>query len=255
MKPSNYHFFAVATVLVVMACQACVQSAAEEQARKASFVIQANDELFNKGNLEYADEIFAADYPGGPAAIKKFVAARRAAFPDLQVKIEQVVTEGDMVAWLRTNTGTQAGDYAGRSRSNKRLTWNEMIFSQFNNEGKIVKEWAVSDMQAKLDGASDIDGVYQYVAPLKGQGVNHNGRFLYLVGPADGSSPMAAHSGRQSVSGDTVKNIVEYSTDRKQIGTSYFWKITSISDDTTSYQIMDNDGKMTGTGKAVKIHH
>ena len=46
------------------------------------FVQKANDELFNKGNLDFADEAFAADYGGqGPAAIKSFLGEMRTVFP------------------------------------------------------------------------------------------------------------------------------------------------------------------------------
>ena len=62
------------------------------------------EEVWGRGNLEAADDIFAADYvrhdlrPGnplpGPAGQKQIAADFRAAFPDLQMTIDLMVAEG-----------------------------------------------------------------------------------------------------------------------------------------------------------------
>lgn len=256
MKANHYLLKAVAIAAVALTFPSCDRSVKEIQAEKAAAVIHANDELFNKGNVDYADQIFAADYSGGgPAIVKKFVAARLAAFPDLEVKVDPVISDGKMTAWLRTNTGTQRGGYAGYEPTNKKVTWKEMVFTRYNDDGQIAEEWAVSDMRERLSAATGIDGHYRYVLPLQGEGVNHNGRFVYLVGDADNKGQMRSHSGTQLMSGDTIKNYIEFSTDPKQVGTMYMWRITSWSGDTASYETMDASGKVTGSGKAVRISH
>lgn len=244
----------VAAAVVAVIVLSCNRPVEETQAEKIAAVVNANEELFNKGNVDYADKVFAADYPGGgPAMIKKFVTTRRAAFPDLQVKIDPVISDGDMVAWLRTSTGTQLGDYAGHKPTNKKVTWKEMIFTRYDDQGKIAQEWGVSDLQETLRGATGIDGHYKYLPPTQGEGVNHNGRFLYLFGPADGKGPMISQAGSQTVSGDTVKNYIEFSTNSTQVGTIYMWRVTSWSGDTTYYETMDASGKAIGNGKVVRI--
>lgn len=71
--------------VIVIAIQSCDQSTKKQEQNKAS-IKSVNHELFNKGSLDFADQIFAADYAGrGPALIKEFTSDRRAAFPDLQV--------------------------------------------------------------------------------------------------------------------------------------------------------------------------
>jgi len=119
---------------------------------------RANEELLNKGNLELAQEIFAPTYvahvaegdiEGGPDAIKAFVTSLRTAFPDLEVEVEILATEGDRVVWLRTHRGTHQGEYLGVPASGRLITWREMIVTRYE-EGKIAEEWGVSDLAENL---------------------------------------------------------------------------------------------------------
>ena len=65
------------------------------------------EEMFNKGNLDVADELLAPDYVDhdpampddihGPEGFKHYVGAYRSAFSDLHLQIEDQVAEGDKV--------------------------------------------------------------------------------------------------------------------------------------------------------------
>jgi hypothetical protein len=62
-------------------------------------------EIFNEGRLELIDELFAEDYvehlprppgvPPGLEGLRMFVAARRAAFPDLRYEVLGQFHDGD----------------------------------------------------------------------------------------------------------------------------------------------------------------
>lgn len=113
----------------------------------------ANDELFHKGNVDLVAEIFSPNYvthlPGGetqmgPQAIREFVTAIRAAFPDLHVEIQVLVENGDRVAWLRTHRGTFESDFLGMRATGNVITWQEMIVTRYE-DGMIAEEWGVSD--------------------------------------------------------------------------------------------------------------
>lgn len=116
-------------------------------------ILTANDELFHKGNLNFADEIFASNYVShgpdgpkevGPKGIKKFVKAMRTAFPDLRVEIEVLVQEDNTIAWLRTHRGTFKSDYLGIKATGKVVTWRSMAVSRYE-DGQIAEEWGVGD--------------------------------------------------------------------------------------------------------------
>ena len=99
---------------------------------------------------------------------------------------------------------------------------------------------------------NEIDGVYEYLPPGKGQAVNRNGRFVYLFGSPDGTG-MSSHAGTYIISGDTVKNTITYSTDPKQIGVVYWWKVKSWAGDTVLYNTMNEKSEITGEGIAIRV--
>ena len=89
-------------------------------------------ELWNAGDLAALDACFTADYanrdPNNPevtdlAGYKRWAAAARAAFPDLQITIEDLIGEGDRVAKYWSFVATHRGDFAGAAPTSKRITW------------------------------------------------------------------------------------------------------------------------------------
>jgi steroid delta-isomerase-like uncharacterized protein len=78
-------------------------------------------ETMSKGDLSVADELLTPDHVShglqtpvtGREGFKMAVAMFRAAFPDMQVTIDDVIAEGDKVASHGTMAGTHAGDFLG----------------------------------------------------------------------------------------------------------------------------------------------
>jgi len=94
-----------------------------------AIVRRSYEELWSKGNLDVVDELYAADFvlhdpaqPGirGPEGYKQIVITNRTAFPDLNVKVEDQLAEGDKVATRWTTTGTHQGEFAGIPATGKR---------------------------------------------------------------------------------------------------------------------------------------
>jgi len=142
MKPSNF-IILLAIILLSGACSV-------EEGNKSS-VIKANEELFNKGNLSYADEVFTTDYAGkGPEFIKKDIGDLRIAFPDIQVTIDPIIAEGNMTAWRRTHTGTHEGVYNGVQPTDKKITWDAIVITEYDENGMILQEWGINDLSEKL---------------------------------------------------------------------------------------------------------
>ena len=61
----------------------------------------------------------------------------RAAFPDLQHKIDEQIAEGDTVATRVSMTGTHLGTFMGVAPTSKTLTWNVLLMDRVV-DGKIV---------------------------------------------------------------------------------------------------------------------
>ncbi len=120
---------------------------AEENKALARRVIE---EMFNKGNLDVADELLAPDYVDhdpampedihGPEGFKQYVSGYRSAFSDLHIEIEEQIAEGDLVATRWTGTGTHDGELAGIAPTGKRVTLPGMEIVRISG-GKLVEGW------------------------------------------------------------------------------------------------------------------
>ena len=112
-------------------------------------------EVINNGDFSVLDELVQPNYVyrspdqelDGPEALKGLLAAYRTAFPDLNVRIDDLVNGGDKVVISVTFTGTHEGDLMGISPTGKTVKINGMILSHFRG-GKIVEEWEILDMLA-----------------------------------------------------------------------------------------------------------
>jgi steroid delta-isomerase-like uncharacterized protein len=68
----------------------------------------------------------------------------RAAFPDLVVKVDRIIAEGDMVALHWSSSGTNTVAVPGFPGQGKRANVDGMSFFRFA-DGKIVEEWSTYD--------------------------------------------------------------------------------------------------------------
>ena len=71
------------------------------------------------------------------------------AFPDLNVKVEPLVSEGDRIAWVRTHYGTHQGDFMGIPATGRKVSWKSCVISSIVG-GKIVEEWHSTNPQDQL---------------------------------------------------------------------------------------------------------
>lgn len=105
------------------------------------------DELPNKGNLDAADELFAADVAyhlpdnavHGVEGVKGVISTFRGAFPDLRVTIEDMLAEGERVATRVTVRGTHRGELMGIAATGTQAVWSATHISCVR-EGRIVED-------------------------------------------------------------------------------------------------------------------
>lgn len=123
----------------------------EENKKLVWFV---TDEGLNKGNVDFVDEVFSADYvvhaPGlpfsrGPEAFKKAVGLWRAAFPDFRMTIEDMIGEGDKVVCQFTTTGTHRGPLLGLAPTGKTFTVSGADVHRVVG-GKVLESWISDDV-------------------------------------------------------------------------------------------------------------
>ena len=122
-------------------------------------VRRAIEAIWNRGDLDAADELFAPNYVNhyglisdlvhGPEAIKISAALHRLAFPNLCVVVEQLSTEKDIVV-----VGWTARPESKGWRDNGEVGWNQQAVkgitrSRFT-DGKIVESWTEWDQTGVL---------------------------------------------------------------------------------------------------------
>jgi|SRR5438552_10147622 len=120
-----------------------------ESANKAS-VLRFYEELWGKGRLDVADEVFASDYVRhdlrateivpGPEGQKRIAADFRSAFPDLRFEVELLIAERDYVAGRWTASGTHLGSWGGLEPTGKRVTFSGVNIFRFE-DGKVAEIW------------------------------------------------------------------------------------------------------------------
>lgn len=122
-----------------------------------ALVRQGTQEVINRGNVDYVDQIFSDDYihHDGPvtrtrAEFKTYFASMRAAFPDMQFAIEDEVAEGDRVLQKVTFTGTHKGFFRGLPPTDRRIRISGFDLFRLRN-GRVAEQWSVFDSASMLD--------------------------------------------------------------------------------------------------------
>jgi predicted ester cyclase len=111
------------------------------------------EEVWNKGDLDVADEIFhpeatspcAAQLPVGPTGLKMIAGMFRSAFPDFHMSIDDMIAEGPFVVGRFTETGTHLGDLMGIPPTGKPVSFGEIGILRIAN-GQVVESWYDVDM-------------------------------------------------------------------------------------------------------------
>src|SRR5580765_2395603 len=95
-------------------------------------------EVVSDGRLDVVDEICAPNYRlhatlSGPDAInrdqlKDLVSSWRSSFGDGRITVEDIVSEGDLVAARMRETGTHTGEFNGIQPTGKRVSYGSMTF-------------------------------------------------------------------------------------------------------------------------------
>ena len=107
------------------------------------------EEVHMKGNIAILDEVVdsrAVYHDAQPGfandreSHKQQVAMFRAAFPDLQFTIEDLIADGDKVATRWTARGTHEGELMGIAPTGKPFRVSGITIDRIN-DGKVVEEW------------------------------------------------------------------------------------------------------------------
>lgn len=114
------------------------------------------DEVVNQGRLDLIDELFDPDLqtvtqqgPMDLAGFRGFLAAWRAGFEDLDCQVDDVVSEGDRVAWSIRATGTHTGEFMGLSATGNRVDFDSLNTAQLR-DGRLYRHRVLMDLATMM---------------------------------------------------------------------------------------------------------
>lgn len=114
---------------------------------------------FSDGDVSVVDDVCSPDFvehqagvhPANREGVKRLITYLHQALPDLTCAIEDIVASGDTV-WARVRArGTHRGTFMGVAPTGRTVTVDIVDISRFNDGGKIIEHWGVSDGLATLE--------------------------------------------------------------------------------------------------------
>ncbi len=127
------------------------------------------EEVLNQKNLDAVDELLTPDHldhsvppglPPGREGIRQGMAMYLAAFPDLQVTIDDQIAEGDKVTNRYTSRATHRGELFGLPPTGNRVTYTTTDVIRVAG-GKLAKRWAVDDRLGMMQQLGVVPSVEQ----------------------------------------------------------------------------------------------
>src|SRR5436190_2064627 len=82
----------------------------------------------------------SAEDASGLEGVRQSVAGYLGAFPDLSIRVEAQIAEGDLVTTRWTAVGTNSGEFWGQAPTGKQATVTGITIDQIA-EGRIVESW------------------------------------------------------------------------------------------------------------------
>lgn len=144
-------------LFILILCASTASFAGEEE-KNAAAMKRFYEEVVNKGNLKLMDELVAAEFvdheefPGmkpGREGLKEFFTMFRAAFPDLQFQVNDLVAKGDKVWVYITIRGTHKGQFMDMAATGKQIEVKGFDVIRFVN-GKAVEHWGLTDSMTMM---------------------------------------------------------------------------------------------------------
>ena len=120
------------------------------------------EEVWDKENPAAVDDFLAPTYrrhrsPSNPPLTlqqqKNLLAGFRAAFPDVKITIEDVVSEGDKIAFRSTMRGTHLGEFLGIAPTGREVIVGLLDVIRVH-DGKFVEQWGGPDIYDLLQQLS-----------------------------------------------------------------------------------------------------
>jgi steroid delta-isomerase-like uncharacterized protein len=114
------------------------------------------DEIINLGKIDVVDELFAEDFqtvtPQGTfdrEGFKGYVMAWRDGFPDIHCDVDDLIEEGDRIAWSVRARGTHTGEFNGIPATGRSVDFESLNIGEFR-DGRAIRHTVLMNDIAML---------------------------------------------------------------------------------------------------------
>ncbi len=116
-------------------------------------IVQRWTRAIAEGQLDVFDELLSEDVfdrsgatpSQGIESFKVRAGAVRAAFAEIELVVEDLVVDGDAIAWRWALTGTHVGMFAGVAPTNRRITLRGVNFQRLKGD-RVAEHWTMVDV-------------------------------------------------------------------------------------------------------------
>lgn len=121
------------------------------------------NEVWQRGNMDFAGQLCADDYvdyslPNSPEGdcigFRDLVLQVRAAFPDLEAKVEDSFQDQDFVVLRIAFKGTHQSDYLDFAPTHQALEWESIDILHFRDD-KLIERFSQDDLREQLEDSGD----------------------------------------------------------------------------------------------------
>ena len=114
-----------------------------------------NPEIRESSYFDFYDDSlvisgFPQNLPANKEGFKQFIYLLWKGFPDIKIKFEDIIVEGDKVACRYNLTGIHRGEFLGIQPTDKQFRVNGMTVFSFGG-GKVIHRWNLVDMMSLME--------------------------------------------------------------------------------------------------------
>jgi len=115
------------------------------------------DEVINNGKMDVVDDLFHPEFqtetPMGTLdreGFKGYVQMWLAGFPDVHCEVDDLVSEGDKVAWSVRATGTHTGEFMGIPATGNSVDFDSLNIGEVR-DGKAYRHKLIQDIPKMME--------------------------------------------------------------------------------------------------------
>lgn len=105
------------------------------------------DEVMNAGRLDVIDELYAAQLAPGA---RRWITLFRESFPDVHMRVIDLIAEADRVVGRFTCSGTHLGTWRGHAPTGRRFHNIAEVYIFRIHDGKIEHAWGIEDTYTRM---------------------------------------------------------------------------------------------------------